>query len=1086
MTRPMAIALSAGALSLLIVAGMILRFDQLASALTTSTYRSEVLADSPRAYWRLGETSGTFAADETPNRLSGTYQRGVVLGVGGAIVSETNSAARLDGLDDQVNMGNPASGALNFGLGDFTIEAWVRTTQNGDEIIASKQSSSGAYWQVAVTDDAGAVGTVRTKLFDGVVSRQAYGPALRVDDGIWHHVVVAVDRDVGVTIYVDKSNVRQTLGPATGKMTSSAKLLVGGQTLTSPALKGDLDEVAIYPALLPADRVQAHYDQAKADTVPPAVSLAAPAGGSYTNDSTPTFRGSAGVAAGDASTISVRVYGGTGLTGPLVETLTTARDGAAWTVDASPALVEGTYTAQAEQQDQALNTGRSVPATFTVDTTAPAPTLTAPAAGSQVASPTPTFTGTASTGSGDQRSVTLRVYAGSAAQGTPVQSLTATADPAGAWSAQSAALPDGTYSAQAEQLDQALNAGLSAPSTFTLLAPASPPALLYRTAVLADGPRAYWRLGETAGAVAADETGNGLSGSYQNGVALGVPGAIQNDADRAARLDGVDDRVNMGDPASGALDFGTADFSFEAWIRTTANRDQIVASKQGSGTPYWQVTVTDDYGAAGRIRARLYDGSVTRQAYGPAVHVDDGSWHHVAVAFDRDTGITIYVDKSYVRQTLGAMTGSVNNSASLLVGGETVSYYPPFKGDLDEVAVYPALVSAARVGAHYDQVMSGDGAAPAVSIGAPDQFAAVSDTTPTVSGLAGMSVGDAASITVKLYAGSLAGGTPVQTMSTVRGSTGAWGAEPGQPLQPGTYTAQAEQVDAAGNRGSSASVTFSIVAPAAPSPSDPVLLAAGDIADCASSGDEATAAILDGQAGTVATVGDNVYESGTDAEFANCYAPTWGRHKARTWPALGDHEYETPGAAGYFRYFGAAAGDPAKGYYSYDLGSWHVVVLNANCGQIGGCEAGSPQEAWLRADLSAHPAACTLSVFGSPLFSSGNRVGNNLEMKPLWQALYDYRADVALAGDDHDYERFAPQDPAGNLDLAAGIGEFVIGTGGRSHYSFPAGVPAANSQIRNDTTFGVLRLALHPGGYDWSFLPESGRTFTDAGSRSCR
>jgi hypothetical protein len=279
-------------------------------------------------------------------------------------------------------------------------------------------------------------------------------------------------------------------------------------------------------------------------------------------------------------------------------------------------------------------------------------------------------------------------------------------------------------------------------------------------------------------------------------------------------------------------------------------------------------------------------------------------------------------------------------------------------------------------------------------------------------------------------------------------------------------------------------VTFTVTQPSV-SASDPVLLAAGDIADCNSTGDEATAALLDGQPGTVATLGDNAYESGTDAEFANCYDPTWGRQKARTHPTVGDHEYETPGTAGYFRYFGQAAGDPAKGYYSYDLGAWHMIVLNSNCAEIGGCQAGSAQEQWLRGDLALHPTACTLATLGSPLFSSGARVGNNLEMKPLWQALYDYHADVVLSGDDHDYERFAPQTPGGTLSLSAGAAQFVVGTGGRSHYLFPVGVPAANSQVRKDDTFGVLKLILRPAAYDWQFIPVSGKTFSDSGSRSC-
>ena len=238
----------------------------------------------------------------------------------------------------------------------------------------------------------------------------------------------------------------------------------------------------------------------------------------------------------------------------------------------------------------------------------------------------------------------------------------------------------------------------------------------------------------------------------------------------------------------------------------------------------------------------------------------------------------------------------------------------------------------------------------------------------------------------------------------------------------------------------------------------PVLLAAGDIASCASSGDEATAALLDSLGGTIAALGDIVYDSGTSQEFATCYHPSWGRHKSRTRPAVGNHEYVTPGGAGYFGYFGDAAGDPSKGYYSYELGSWHVVVLNSNCAQVG-CGVGSPQEQWLRADLAAHPTACTLAYWHHPRFSSSNVHGNHPELEPLWWALYEHGADIVLSGHDHNYERFAPQDSNGALDWDRGIRQFVVGTGGRSHYGFATTQP--NSEVRNGDTFGVLRLRLH-------------------------
>jgi hypothetical protein len=231
----------------------------------------------------------------------------------------------------------------------------------------------------------------------------------------------------------------------------------------------------------------------------------------------------------------------------------------------------------------------------------------------------------------------------------------------------------------------------------------------------------------------------------------------------------------------------------------------------------------------------------------------------------------------------------------------------------------------------------------------------------------------------------------------------------------------------------------------------------------------------------VAALGDNVYQSGTATEFSQCYNPSWGRHKSRTRPAVGNHEYLTPGASGYFGYFGSAAGDPAKGYYSYNLGAWHIVVLNSNCSPAGGCGAGSPQEQWLRQDLAAHPTACTMAYWHHPRFSFGN-FGNDDRVKALWQALDDHDAEIVLSGHDHNYQRYAPQDANGNPD-ADGIREFVVGTGGKNHN--PLGSPPANVQAFNDDTFGVLKLTLRPTGYDWTFVPIAGESYTDSGSDSC-
>jgi len=251
------------------------------------------------------------------------------------------------------------------------------------------------------------------------------------------------------------------------------------------------------------------------------------------------------------------------------------------------------------------------------------------------------------------------------------------------------------------------------------------------------------------------------------------------------------------------------------------------------------------------------------------------------------------------------------------------------------------------------------------------------------------------------------------------------------------------------------------------------LVAAGDVASCRSAGDEATAALVARLPGTVAVLGDSVYEAGSDEEYRRCYAPSWGPFRGRTRPAVGNHEYGTQGAAGYFRYFGAAAGPPGRGYYAYRLGSWQVVVLNTNCAAAGGCGAGSPQERWLRGVLGSSSAACTVAYGHHPRFSSGFH-GPDRTVQPLWRALQDAHVELYLAGHDHHYERFA---------TSRGLRQFVVGTGGRSTY--PVLRRVAGSQARWAGGYGVLSLRLLAGSYQWRFVAARGERFTDAGSSRC-
>jgi acid phosphatase type 7 len=270
-------------------------------------------------------------------------------------------------------------------------------------------------------------------------------------------------------------------------------------------------------------------------------------------------------------------------------------------------------------------------------------------------------------------------------------------------------------------------------------------------------------------------------------------------------------------------------------------------------------------------------------------------------------------------------------------------------------------------------------------------------------------------------------------------------------------------------------------------PSGEVIVAAGDIGDCRREGDEATARLVDDISDrTVLTLGDAAYPEGTAEDFEECYEPTWGRFKDRTKPIPGNHEYDTRGAEGYFDYFGKAAGDPEEGYYSYDLGRWHIVALNSNCEEVpGGCEASSAQVRWLKADLAANEdKSCTLAYMHHPRFSSGEKHGSTHYVKPLWDALYKAEADVVLSGHEHNYERFALQNPKGKADPEGGIRQFVVGTGGGKG-TYPILDPIANSEVLNDDTYGVLKLTMRPKSYEWRFVPVEGERFTDSGSARC-
>jgi hypothetical protein len=256
-----------------------------------------------------------------------------------------------------------------------------------------------------------------------------------------------------------------------------------------------------------------------------------------------------------------------------------------------------------------------------------------------------------------------------------------------------------------------------------------------------------------------------------------------------------------------------------------------------------------------------------------------------------------------------------------------------------------------------------------------------------------------------------------------------------------------------------------------------ILAGAGDIGWCGSPGPGDTGRLLDSIGGTVFTAGDNAYPSGTADDFQNCYDPGWGRHRPRTRPSAGNHDYASPGAAPYFAYFGDSAGPAGVGYYSYGLGLWHIVVLNSNVSMA----AGSPQDQWLRDDLLANPTVCTLAYWHHPLFSSSLH-GNDPRSYDAWQTLRAAGVDVVVNGHDHVYERFVAQTPDGIPD-SLGIRQFTVGTGGAPLYTF--GAALANSELRYNDQFGVLKLTLRSDRYDWEFITTQ-RTTADAGNAPCR
>jgi hypothetical protein len=652
---------------------------------------------------------------------------------------------------------------------------------------------------------------------------------------------------------------------------------------------------------------------------------------------------------------------------------------------------------------------------------APVVSLTAPAGGSYKASSTVTFSGVAGAAPGDSANVTVNVYAGSSASGTPAQTLAAARQADNTYSV-STALADGTWTAQAVQADSSGNTGLSSANTFTVdtVAPVT---------TIVSGP-----------------ANPSITASATFSFAAGEPASFQ------CSLDGA------------AYSACTSPQSYYA-LATTSHT--------------FRVRATD---AAGNVGAAASYTWTVQAAPVPPPSIDS------APANPANSASATFA----FSDTAAGVTFRCSLDGSAYAACSTPAGYAGLSDTSHTFSVQAVDPSSGNTSAPTTATWAIDTKAPVVTLTSPASGSSRLEL-PTFTGVAGTAAGDSGSVTVNVYAGSSASGSPVQAPTTLAGANGGYSVLASAPLQAGTYTAQAVQKDAAGNAGTSAVTTFTV--------GDPVILSAGDIAGCLFTvfASQATGAKLATVPDAlVVPLGDNAYPDGQPSEYQNCYGSTWGPALARTRPVVGEHD-ETDrtstggsrpgvGYVGYFQNqlapFGPTATDLSKLYYSYDLGAWHVVVLNDSCieRQTPNCDE-KAQEAWLKNDLATHPSLCTLALYHEPRYSSGNIHGDLPPIEAFWNILYQYGVDLVLNGSDHDYERFAPQDAAGNADPAYGIREIIVGTGGYGLYSL--GTVQPNSEVYDSTTYGVLKTTLHPTGYDWQFLAAAGGSFTDSGSGSC-
>ncbi len=826
------------------------------------------------------------------------------------------------------------------------------------------------------------------------------------------------------------------------------------------------------------------------DIAPPAPVLSSPADGALLGTGTPTFDGTAGTAAGDAATLTVLIWAGSDTDGAPVQSLPAAAlVGGAFSVTAGSPLADGPYTAVAEQSDAAGNTGRSPARSFTVDTAAPAPVLSAPAADSSTGDDTPSFNGTAGNAAGDAQSVSIRVWQGSDTTADPLVTFDAARDSAGAFSAESpATLPDGPYTAEVQQTDVAGHTGQSAEVHFTVDTAAPTPSLT--------------------------QPPSGSTGTDPSPDFAGTAGTAPQDSS-AVTIAVWDGTATSGQP--------TATFDATADPTTGAFSAKPPAPLDG-GTYTARAEQVDAAGNRGTSATTTFaiDGpDLTAPRVSLATPADGASTNDATPGFSGHAGTRPGdLDAVEVKVWAGTDTSgapALDLSTSRDAGGDFATDAPSDLGDGRYTVRALQDDAGGNHGASTDSTFTVDTAAPQPTLTQPADGSTTDTQTPTLSGAAGTAPGDASSVAVLVWQGSTATGDPALTLNATPAGDGTFSVTAPDPLPAGPTVARVEQLDSAGNRGTSGLTAFTVGGLP-----DPTIAAAGDISCGAASTGAACRAmatsdlLLQLNPDAVLALGDTQYENGEYSNYQNFFDPSWGRLKSKLYPAVGNHEYgasvnstagstcdvQVPGdprsyACGYFDYFDGKgnmtgrAGDRGGGYYAFDVGHWRIYAMNSNCSRPGapGCAAGSAQEQWLRADLQAHPRECQLMFMHHPLFTSDTREFDTPAfrdaLRPLWAAFDQYGGDVVLTGHSHFYERYLPQTPFGVADETNGIQQFIVGTGGRNVYNVdPAGVEPT-SVVHSGSSFGVLQLTLHPASYDWNFRAIPGALFNDSGSRSC-